>query len=231
VSGSRGTDKELYIAIRAGDIEYLEGLCLTDETFYANRYQRFFDLTQDMKQMFFVEEDHFLDTPLVIAIIEDSKESAEWLLENGADPNQSYMGASYLVCPLLVAILRQKIDIIQLLLKNGAELNSDSYRIGSKDTMAHIALKDKNSLLVIDLLSSLGVKIDMKNSGGDTPLLWLVKRRKSTLFPVKRQEEEIALVAKLIELGASITSVDMHGHDVLFYARKQKPYLLPVLLV
>ncbi len=179
--------------------------------------------------------DQFGNTPLVAAAMRGRTEMAAYLLDNGADPNEtSHNGQS----PLAVSMIAGSSDLIELLLARGADAKGvDPFGNNALHRLAY-----RGSAELARLLVEKGCEIDLVNNEGLTPLLIAAERGNPDLtrYLISAGAKMDALdgnfgatalhlaaakgygdVAELlIEKGASLNVEDRFGNTPLHYAAR-----------
>ena len=191
------------------------------------------------------ERNNFGCTPLLLAVSNQSSNTAEFLLQNKARWSiPAYNGDTVLhvsvhhglskivrwlleegcdpntknndgVMPMQMASLNSS-DIIVDLLKHGAK--SDVYDKAGW-TIWHEATACKSERIIDALLENCKEFVNIKNKGGATPLH----------FAAYLNAEEIA--TKLIEKGAEVDSLDANRETPLFYAAAGNSWTVAMLLL
>jgi len=142
-------------------------------------------------------------TPLNYAVSLNDLDSIKLLLKKGSDINAlDDVG----LCALEYSILNANTEIFYFLLSHEANVNIN--REGF--TLVHAAAISGNEMILKELIKKgLKPKINSKDEGGRTPLLWAA------------QEGNKSIAAKLIELGADIDSSDNEGFTALEIATSE----------
>ena len=147
-------------------------------------------------------------TPLMYAVITDSIEVVQYLLEAGADVNATdYHGMT----PLMYAY---SIEVAQLLLEAGADVNATNNN-GYTALMHAVRIY---SIEFVELFLENGADVNAKDNRGRTPLMFAYS---------------IEVAQLLLEAGADINIEDNIGQTALDFAlarRNQNPNIIKILL-
>ncbi|MBN1974174.1 MAG: ankyrin repeat domain-containing protein [Sedimentisphaerales bacterium] len=164
------------------------------------------------------------DTPLLIAVNNDSNDIAKLLLEHGADPNIGDEG-SY--TPLYYAIWNSNKDMVNLLISKGAKVN---FSASEGDSILYEAVWMEDFDIVKALVDN-GAKYDVKDEDGSTALyeaasqgsidmvkLFLSKGIDKSSFHMAACAGDLERVKDFIGKGTEIDSKDEVGWTALFWA-------------
>lgn len=147
-----------------------------------------------------------LVTPLAFAVEEKNAKAVKYLLEAGADPNQSDISGRR---PLDEAVRgyasAMQEQIVQLLLAAGADINETAKHKQAKTSLYH-AFEQRNAKM-IDLFVENGADITARNpADGQTPI-----------FAAFRQNN-MDMIERAISLGANLNDIDDKGQSLLHIA-------------
>lgn len=131
-------------------------------------------------------EDDCGHTPLILSLLRKRDDIAKYLVEHGADVNQTNRWG---VVPLLSA---KSSEMIGYLVQHGINLR---YKNETKDTLLHLAVQSGEEHLTRRLVEE-GLDINKKNIFDETPLF----------FAVQRKEKKI--IKYLTEKGARVSTKD-----------------------
>ena len=148
--------------------------------------------------------DDYNHTPLILASFKDANETAQILLDHGADPDAREIKGR---TPLHIAIARNNEGLFDLLIKYKADLNvrnSDGF------TPLQLAIFDSKIRLANKLIDS-GADLDVGGKWG-TPLYLALRRR------------DVTLAHKLLDAGARPALSKDKGTEVLHLALKNNNY-------
>jgi ankyrin repeat protein len=143
-------------------------------------------------------------TPL-IAAIEDHRDMVELLLNNKADV-QMKNGDGF--APIHLAGSK---DIAQLLFSHGAKLDTSGYH--ERTPLHQAAMRNRND--VVEWLCTKGVKVNVVDSDGQTPLIIAISQPGGTEYAKTRSMETIRI---LLRYGADISYRDKDGRTLLHNA-------------
>ena len=150
------------------------------------------------------DQKYTLESLLHKAVSNNNLELAETLLAGGANPNiKNYNKQT----PIEVAIHKVKPDMALLLLNHRADVRVLSDY--SKDSLLHIAVREKKPLLVRRLIQA-GAPVNAKNSGKETALLMAVR------------DKQFAMVTDLLAAGANPNIKDRYNKTPLEIALTNK---------
>ncbi|XP_018582822.1 ankyrin repeat and SOCS box protein 2-like isoform X2 [Scleropages formosus] len=138
-------------------------------------------------------------TPLFLAVACDHVFCAQYLLENGADPDISNKNKE---TPLYKACERDNVELVELLLKFGAGVNQ---RCSQGWTALHEAAC-RNNVHICQILVEAGAKVGTRNAYGITPLF------------VAAQSGRVDTLKFLISKGADVNSQAGDGATALYEA-------------
>ena len=179
-------------------------------------------------------------TPLVMAVENGHFELAAKLLELGADPNENRTGFTPLHAmtwvrkplrgdgdpPPIGSGKMNSLEFVSLLIKQGANINarhskhsSGNQRLNKTDATPFLLAAETGDLPLLRLLIDLGADPDLKNADNVTPLLAAcgVGILSNGDESAGTEEDAIATVKLLLELGSDINAIDdrnnsaMHG--------------------
>ena len=156
------------------------------------------------------DDDHSL-TPLMEAVSTKNTEPVSLLVENGADLEATRVGREYIETALSMAVGMAHQNMIEELLSHNANPNFIMNRKGTQAdniTLLMLACELKNDILV-NLLIKNGANVHLKNSKGQTPLMYACG---------KRPTERTANV--FIDAGAKVNAKDLEGKTALMLACK-----------
>lgn len=140
----------------------------------------------------------FRQTPLHKAIELGRRETAELLLDKGANINAVTIGVKE--TPLHVAVRCNRKELVELLLNGGANINAVERR---RRTPLHVAVRYNSHKELVELLLEKGANVNAVDNLGMTPLH----------FALKYDQEE--LVGLLLKKGANVNAVDKKGRTPL----------------
>jgi ankyrin repeat protein len=112
-------------------------------------------------------------TALLYAMAMNYWETAKFLLNKGASPNQKTHSPEKEITPLFVAIQAKQLDVIKLLIAKGADVNIN---IKKGFTPLHLAASLGNDN-VIKILIEKGATVSAKDATGLTPLDYATKNK------------------------------------------------------
>jgi len=133
------------------------------------------------------------DTSLIYSVKNENMEMIEFLIENGANPNQE---DDFGRTPISYAVEKENLLILKYLIDHGAEFDITSNKI------LLFAIKLGN-LEIMQYLIDAGVDINKCSNHGTTPLI----------FTIEQGNDE--LVEFLIDNGADANERDYYGHTPL----------------
>ncbi|KKP27968.1 MAG: hypothetical protein UR12_C0026G0024 [candidate division TM6 bacterium GW2011_GWF2_30_66] len=140
------------------------------------------------------------NTPLSLTLYNDNLKMMKFLLDNGADINQSILMHSTTV--LKIACDNTNFNAVKFLVENGADINkADIYG----QTPLFIASAEKSINIVKYLLDN-SANIDIANIKGETP------------FSFACDDNNIELMELLLLNGANINTSDIYGFTPLLWA-------------
>jgi ankyrin repeat protein len=156
-------------------------------------------------------------TPL-IAAIEDHRDMVELLLNNKADVQiRKPDGFS----PIHLAGNK---DIAQLLLAHGAKLETPGYH--GRTPLHQAAMRNRND--VAEWLCTKGVKVNVVDSDGQTPLIVAISQPGGTEYATTRSMETIRI---LLRYGADVSYRDKEGRTLFLDAvRRDRKDIVDLLL-
>ena len=110
--------------------------------------------------------------------------------------------------------------VFDFLVENGANINQKDV---NGQSPLHFAAKNGNTEIVEALLEKKEININIQDTLGNTPLhLAAAKKFQEnnwTLSPaINQKQENLAIMSKLLEKGASINQVNHHGYSALHFA-------------
>ena len=132
--------------------------------------------------------------------------SMRLLMEKGADLN--FVCPSDLDTPLSNAIRSSSMEAVQLLLEKNVSIISGFEKAGPRNSL-QLAIESKQCKIV-DILLKYGAKIDEKDTQGETPLHWAVRKN------------DVHTANSLLKNGAAINEKDMKGKTPLHQAVRQE---------
>lgn len=179
-------------------------------------------------------------TPLILAVENGHFELAAILLEMGADPNEKRTGYTPLHAltwvrkplrgdgdpPPIGSGKMSSLEFVKVLVEHGADVNarhgkhsSGNQRLNKTDATAFLLAAETGDLPLLKLLLELGADSSLKNKDNATPLLAAsgVGILGNGDESAGTEEDAIATVKFLLELGADVNAVDdrnntaMHG--------------------
>jgi hypothetical protein len=112
-------------------------------------------------------------TPLSIAVLSDNKDMVEFLIQNGANVNSTYLGDT-----LLKIVIRRNLDMARLLLENGAKASIDrcneqqgtsGFGLNALHILA-LAKDKKDKIEAVELLIKYGANTETPSHVGLTAL-------------------------------------------------------------
>lgn len=164
------------------------------------------------------------ETPLVWAIVSKNYPLVEFLLEHGADINNTSISKS-LRTPLMIAVVKGDIENVQILLKYKPDVN---FKDSKDDTALSILIGSQSvndikiTKAILQLLLDHGALINTQNRWGQTPLMIVVvnKHKKDPTFVFE-------ITKFLLEHGANPNLMDKDGKTV--FDMTQDPDLLKIL--
>ncbi|KAK4078540.1 uncharacterized protein Triagg1_2871 [Trichoderma aggressivum f. europaeum] len=177
-------------------------------------------------------KDEWNNTPLFNAIKHNHEDAVKLLLEAGVNANSK--NGHYMSTPLLQASANGNVAIVRLLLKYGAmvDLKDDN---GITPLVSAIERKNEQ---VVQLLLDHGANVKVQGNLDRTPLLLAAAgrlavkllldegddskpkdgdRRRSPILPAA-EDGYVTIVQLLLDKGADVESMDMHGRTPLSYA-------------
>ena len=127
------------------------------------------------------------------------------LLERGADPNSR---ASWGGTPLHSAAIRAE-EMIPLLTKYGADVNLKAHdELAHYGTPLHAAVSGVSSLSLIKTLLEAGAAVEIRDAGGDTPLLTAARN-------LRRWPSRIDHMITLLNCGSDVNARTSTGRSAL----------------
>lgn len=148
------------------------------------------------------------------------------LIDAGADINGKH--SHFELSPLHTAASTGHTEVVQLLINKGADLCLTNQR---GETALHFAAKWGYVEIVRILLEKDPTTVNMKNRGGETPLL-------AAVCPVHHlaDDENVyvlrrSVVSMLIEHGANVNEKDKRGHTPLHWAAMKNEIKMAELLI
>ena len=142
------------------------------------------------------------------AIMNDRRETVEFLLTHGADPNKKNTVGS---TPLHLAVSLNNINIVQLLLTRGADPNKKS-TVGF--TPLHLAVNRNNKEIVQRLLDH-GADPNIQNNYGATPLH----------LAAIHNTINMDIVQLLLDHDANLNIRNNHGFTCQDYLNQNQPHV------
>ena len=136
-------------------------------------------------------------TPLHHAMILCDLDLIELLLEKGANPNAK---DCEMITPLHLACRNGDNKIVKLLIKHGADLVAQDQKIGSEYEPIFWAY-EANNMGVVETLIKAGVKLDVKNELGKTPL------------HLSCEQMDTKTIKLLLEKGADANAENCDGYS------------------
>lgn len=137
------------------------------------------------------------NTPLMLVVKSGSKESTEYVLKQGANPNYTN---NFGVSPLHLATRKNSENLVRVLLEYGADINiTDAY----DQTPIFDAVQENNAVM-INYLHENGADINFVNSDGKTPLM---------VAALNKHRQEV--LCELIRLGSFVHATD-HSYRTAF---------------
>jgi ankyrin repeat protein len=179
-------------------------------------------------------------TPLILAVENGHFELAAKLLERGADPNEKRTGFTPLHAitrvrkpirgdgdpPPIGSGKMSSLQFVKVLVKHGADVNArhgktgaGAGRLNKTDATPFLLAAETGDVPLLKLLQGLGADPDMKNKDKITPLLAAagVGVLGNGEESAGTEEDAIATVKYLLDLGADVNAIDdrnnsaMHG--------------------
>jgi len=132
----------------------------------------------------------------VLTNVLKSSDCIKYLIENGANPNEVFLGGSV----LSNAIIQGRFDAVQTLVENGAEIGSNEINCAS----------ECGSENILKYLFEQGVNINLQDENGQTPLMSAAK---------SGWDKNIEII---LEYGADISIKDIKSMTALDYAKEKK---------
>lgn len=148
---------------------------------------------------------------LSVAVIANQPKIVNFLLENGANPNDPQDEEP----PLLHAALHGLDEIAELLIRHGADIHATGYR-GKRPAIQMAASCGHPS--VVELLISHGANVDAVDRDGSTPMIDAAANG------------HLEVVRVLLENGARENAFNQHGETAIKLAKKNDHYKIVALL-
>lgn len=158
------------------------------------------------------------NTPLCEALAWDRLQTAQYLIEAGADVTVGQSGFRQNGPPIHLA--KGNIEVLALLLNYGADMTAlNSKQQNVIHSLAGASTGGTDDVAALEYFIEQGVDINGKDKDGRTPLFCSIDANR------------IDLLEALLEHGAEIEAVDKHGRTPLWFAGRNKKTLMVKLLL
>jgi len=159
------------------------------------------------------------ETPLYVAIYEGHLEIIQYLVDNGADIDDTYNGESalYVTCKhgthreITIEIIEYLLDVVE---SDEVESDEDKYinQKGKKGFFSLYIACDKGDHDIVNLLLERGADINQATDDGTTALIIAVQENKDN--------SHLEIIETLLKAGANTGAEDNEDNSALHYAEE-----------